>query len=93
MSKNILVLPGGYIGPEIMAEAVKVLEAVDDRFDLGLELEYGLLGGAALDEHGVPLPEETLIKNSQSEMSRFSFLLLEKLSSTPLKKDASLSKS
>ncbi len=60
MSKSVLVLPGDYIGPEIMAEAIKVLEKVDSGFQLGLELEYGLLGGAALDEHGVPLPEETL---------------------------------
>ena len=60
MSKSVLVLPGDYIGPEIMAEAIKVLDKVDAGFQLGLELEYGLLGGAALDEHGVPLPAETL---------------------------------
>ena len=60
MSKKILVLPGDYIGPEIMTEAVKVLEAVDARFGLDIELEYGLLGGAAIDECGVPLPDETL---------------------------------
>jgi 3-isopropylmalate dehydrogenase len=60
MSKKILVLPGDYIGPEIIAEAVKVLEAVDARYGLGLELEYGLLGGAAIDATGVPLPKETL---------------------------------
>ncbi len=60
MSKKILILPGDYIGPEIMAEAVKVLDVVNRRFDLGLELEYGLLGGAAIDQHGVPLPDETL---------------------------------
>jgi len=62
VSKKILVLPGDYIGPEIMAEAVKVLQAIDGRFGLDLELEYGLLGGAAIDEHGVPLPEETLAR-------------------------------
>ena len=62
MPKKILVLPGDYIGPEIMAEAVKVLQSVDSRFGLDLELEYGLLGGAAIDEHGVPLPEETLAR-------------------------------
>jgi 3-isopropylmalate dehydrogenase len=60
MPKQILVLPGDNIGPEIMAEAVRVLEAVDERFGLELALEYGLLGGAAIDEHGVPLPQETL---------------------------------
>ncbi len=62
MSKRVLILPGDYIGPEIMAEAVKVLQVVDQRFNLGIELEYGLLGGAAIDAHGVPLPDETLSK-------------------------------
>lgn len=62
MGKKVLILPGDYIGPEIMAEAVRVLEAVDARFKLGLELEYGLLGGAAIDAHGVPLPDETLAR-------------------------------
>jgi len=60
VARRILVLPGDYIGPEIMAEAVKVLEAVNDRFDLGLSLEQGLLGGAAIDAEGTPLPEATL---------------------------------
>ena len=60
MSRKILVLPGDYIGPEIMAEAVTVLETVNRSFALDLELEHGLLGGAAIDVHGVPLPEETL---------------------------------
>lgn len=60
MSKKVLVLPGDYIGPEIMAEAVKVLQAVDAHFGLGIEMETGLLGGAAIDAHGVPLPDETL---------------------------------
>ena len=62
MAKHILILPGDYIGPEIMAEAVKVLEKVNVGFKLDLELEYGLLGGAALDVHGVPLPDETLAR-------------------------------
>jgi len=60
MSRKILILPGDYIGPEIMVEAVTVLEAVNHSFALDLEFEHGLLGGAALDVHGVPLPEETL---------------------------------
>ena len=60
MSKKILILPGDYIGPEIMAEAEKVLRQVDSMFGLDLALEHGLIGGAALDEHGVPLPDDTL---------------------------------
>ncbi|MEH6634807.1 MAG: 3-isopropylmalate dehydrogenase [Halioglobus sp.] len=62
MSKKILVLPGDYIGPEVVAEAVKVLALVNTRFSLDLELEYALLGGAAIDACGVPLPDETLAR-------------------------------
>lgn len=60
MSKQILVLPGDGIGPEIMAEAVKVLQLASDKFDLGFELSYDELGGAAVDKYGVPLADETL---------------------------------
>ncbi|MFN2327643.1 MAG: 3-isopropylmalate dehydrogenase [Chromatocurvus sp.] len=60
MSRRILMLPGDHIGREIVAEADKVLRAVDSRFALGLDLEYGLIGGAALDSEGVPLPVSTL---------------------------------
>jgi len=60
VGKKVLVLPGDYIGPEVIAEAVKVLGVVNKRFTLGIELEYGLLGGAAIDAQGVPLPDETL---------------------------------
>ncbi|WP_227814218.1 3-isopropylmalate dehydrogenase [Nitrogeniibacter aestuarii] len=56
---KICVLPGDGIGPEIMAQAVRVLEAL--RSDgLTFELEEALIGGAAVDAHGVPLPDETL---------------------------------
>lgn len=60
MSKKILILPGDHIGPEIMAEAVRVLERVDSLYSLDLRLDHALLGGAALDATGVPLPPETL---------------------------------
>jgi len=60
MSKQILILPGDGIGPEIMAEAVKVLELVNTQFALDLELSYDLIGGAAIDQHGVPLADTTL---------------------------------
>lgn len=60
MSKKILVLPGDGIGPEIVAEAVKVLQVLIDAGDLAAEIEYGLVGGAAYDAEGTPLPDETL---------------------------------
>ena len=55
MSKKICVLPGDGIGPEIMAEAVRVLQALN----LGFEMEEALLGGAAVDATGKPFPEAT----------------------------------
>ena len=53
---KIAVLPGDGIGTEIVAEAVKVLKALD----LPLEMETALVGGAAYEAHGHPLPESTL---------------------------------
>ena len=59
MTKKIAVLPGDGIGPEIVAEAVKVLEKLRTE-GLDISLDYGLVGGAAYDETGMPLPEATL---------------------------------
>lgn len=62
MSKNVLVLPGDGIGPEIVAEAVKVLNTVNEKFSLDLTIDHGLVGGTAFDATGFPLPEESLQK-------------------------------
>ena len=62
MTKKILILPGDGIGPEIVTEAVKVLNAVNTKFNLDLELDSALVGGAAYDEFGTPLPDVTLEK-------------------------------
>ena len=56
MPKKILVLPGDGIGPEIIAEAVKVLECLGQDFGLGIELESASVGGTAYDGAGTPLP-------------------------------------
>jgi 3-isopropylmalate dehydrogenase len=53
---KIAVLPGDGIGTEIVAEAIKVLKSLDLKF----EMESALVGGAAYDAHGHPLPESTL---------------------------------
>ncbi|MGB0203565.1 MAG: 3-isopropylmalate dehydrogenase [Neptuniibacter sp.] len=60
MSKNVLMLPGDGIGPEIVAEARRVLDLVNEQDNLGLEFTEAHVGGAAIDATGVPLPEETL---------------------------------
>jgi len=56
MSKKIAILPGDGIGPEIVAQAVKVLKALGQNF----ELEEAPVGGAGYAAHGHPLPEQTL---------------------------------
>jgi 3-isopropylmalate dehydrogenase len=60
MTKTIAILPGDGIGPEIVTEAVKVLETLRDKFGLAIQLESGLVGGAAIDATGSPLPAATL---------------------------------
>jgi len=60
MSNNILILPGDGIGPEIVTEAVKVLAVLRDDFGLDIEMDEALVGGAAIDATGHPLPEATL---------------------------------
>ncbi|MCE8052963.1 3-isopropylmalate dehydrogenase [Halomonas daqingensis] len=61
MTRKILVLPGDGIGPEITAEASRILAACQAR-GLDIEIEQGLVGGSAYDEHGEPLPAVTLDK-------------------------------
>jgi 3-isopropylmalate dehydrogenase len=58
--KQIAILPGDGIGPEVMTEAIKVLDAVRDRFSLDLDYARADVGGCAIDRHGTPLPPETL---------------------------------
>jgi 3-isopropylmalate dehydrogenase len=60
VSKKILILPGDGIGPEIVDEAVKVLACLRDDFGLDIDMDEALVGGAAIDATGGPLPETTL---------------------------------
>ena len=57
---HIAVLPGDGIGAEVIAEAEKVLQAIGERFGHQFLLEHALVGGAAMDATGEPLPESTL---------------------------------
>ncbi len=67
MRFNIAILPGDGVGPEVAAEGVKVLEAVGARFGHFFELDYCPIGGVAIDQFGVALPEETLRKCEKSD--------------------------
>jgi 3-isopropylmalate dehydrogenase len=57
---RILLLPGDGIGPEVTAQAVRVLQGAADRFGLEIALEDGLIGGAAIDANGTPLDDATV---------------------------------
>lgn len=67
---KIAILPGDGIGPEIMAEAVKVIEVLR-RDGLKIETESALVGGAAYDAHGHPLPPATLTLARQADAVLF----------------------
>lgn len=62
---NIILLSGDGIGPEIMAEADRVLDRVNEQHGLGISTESCLIGGAAIDATGEPLPDETLKKSQE----------------------------
>ena len=59
-TNSLLILPGDGIGPEIMQHVRRLLDVTRDRFAFDAEFEEALVGGAAIDAHGVPLPDETL---------------------------------
>ncbi len=60
MQYKVVVLSGDGIGPEVMAEALKVLRAVGKKRMLDFDFKEGLIGGIAIDTHDTALPEETL---------------------------------
>ena len=73
MSKthHIAVLPGDGIGPEVMQQAYKVLDAVRQRFGLKISTSEYDVGGAAIDKHGSPLPQATVAGCEQADAILF----------------------
>lgn len=67
MIKNIAVIPGDGIGPEVTNEAIKVLNKVAEKFGHEFKYEYLLAGGCSIDEYGKPLTEETLATAKKSD--------------------------
>jgi 3-isopropylmalate dehydrogenase len=63
---RIVVLPGDGIGPEVTAQARRVLEVVAPRFGLDLEFEEELIGGASIDAHGTPLRDEVVERSRKA---------------------------
>ena len=68
MTKKIAVLPGDGIGPEVMKEALKVLDKLSGKIGITFETEYADVGGIAIDNHGRALPDSTenLCRNSDA---------------------------
>lgn len=60
MELNIVCIPGDGIGPEIVTEAKKVLNAVGEKFGHTMKYTDILMGGASIDVHGVPLTDEAI---------------------------------
>lgn len=67
MTKNILLIAGDGIGPEVVAQAKKVIEFFSQNTDKTFVTDTALLGGIAYDKMGTPFPDETLQKAKQSD--------------------------
>ncbi|KAI8712176.1 3-isopropylmalate dehydrogenase [Fusarium sp. LHS14.1] len=69
---RILVLPGDHVGPEIMAEALKVLDVIEaSRPDLRFERDTDIVGGCSIDKHGTPITDAVLDKAVASDVVLF----------------------
>lgn len=64
---KILVLPGDHIGPEVVAEALKVLDIIEAHKGIKFEREFDLCGGCSLDKHGIASTEEALQKSVEAD--------------------------
>lgn len=67
MKANIVLLPGDGIGPEVLASAVSVLDAIGSKYGHEWSYDEQLIGGIAIDKTGSPLPEETLRAGEQAD--------------------------
>ncbi len=61
-TKNILMLPGDGIGPEVMGEVSRIIDWMNANMDAGFVVEEGLVGGACYDAHGCAVKDETIVK-------------------------------
>ena len=65
--RKILLLPGDGIGPEVVRETKKVIDWFNKKKSLDFKIDQGLIGGAAIDEHGVPITDEVFYKALESD--------------------------
>ena len=71
LSYSILVLPGDGVGPEIIPEAIKVLDLISAHSDAKFNYETALMGGCSIDKHGVALTDEILELAKKSDAVLF----------------------
>jgi len=64
---KITVLPGDGIGPEVIKQSINTIKSIEKKYDYKFELNEALLGGCAIDAHGVPLPDSTLEQCKKSD--------------------------
>jgi 3-isopropylmalate dehydrogenase len=86
MEKQIAVIEGDGIGPEVTAQAIKVLSAVGERFGYKFHYSYGLMGADAIDKTGSPLPAETLELCEESDAILFGAIGHPKFDNNPAAK-------
>ncbi|MCE5091024.1 3-isopropylmalate dehydrogenase [Staphylococcus devriesei] len=67
MTYNIVALPGDGIGPEILNGSLELLNLISKKYDISYTLKNFDIGGAAIDSHGTPLPNETLTACEQAD--------------------------
>ena len=66
-NKNVLILPGDGIGPEVMAEVRRVMDWMGNERGVGFDVQEGLVGGCAYEKHGAPLADETMDKAQEAD--------------------------
>ena len=64
---KILVLPGDHIGPEVVTEALAVLDIIEAHKGIKFERDFDLCGGCSLDKHGIASTEEVLRKSVEAD--------------------------
>jgi 3-isopropylmalate dehydrogenase len=71
IEKNILILAGDGIGPEVIAETKKLIVWLNNHAGINLHTEEDLIGGASIDAYGIPLTDETIAQAKQSDCVLF----------------------
>ncbi|HIJ39140.1 MAG TPA: 3-isopropylmalate dehydrogenase [Rhodospirillaceae bacterium] len=66
-AKKLLILPGDGIGPEVMAQVLRIIDWLAKKRQLSFDVSEGLVGGCSYDKHGVPLTEETMELAQQAD--------------------------